>query len=80
MDYDHHTQRGCLLPDNCKDLIDVLKLEAKRNRKQTIPPEFLASAPFDDAAAELERLLCIHLEWEDFFARQNAEYLKSLQA
>ena len=80
MNYDHHTQRGCLLPDNCKDLIDVLKLEAKRNRKQTIPSEFLPSAPFEDATAELQHLIRVHLEWENYFARQSAEYLKTLQA
>lgn len=77
MNYDHHTQRGCLLPDNCKDLIDVLKLEAKRNRKQTIPPEFL---PNPHSEEEIRRMIQELLDSQEYFARQNAECLKSLQA
>ena len=72
MNYDYESKRGHLLPEGCKDLIAVLKMAQKVERKETNRFPILPSAPFEDFDAEVAHLVRIDKEWRDYFANQRA--------
>jgi hypothetical protein len=71
MNYDYHIQRGCSLPEGCKDLIDVLRLAQETERKEAAFITMLPNAPFEDLTAEYEHLAQLDREWREYFQRQN---------
>jgi hypothetical protein len=61
-----------VLPQGCKDLLDVLKLAQKAEQNATVRLPILPSATFEDFKAEFDHLVRFDQEWRDYFANQRA--------
>ena len=64
-----YSKRAYLLPEGCKDLIDVLNLQKKTAQGRTVHPSPPSNEAKDEFQAEFECLAKLDQEWRDHFGQ-----------